>query len=108
MNPLEIALQQFQYKVIAADDVMRAAEAGARLVIVAAAAPSFEPPDAELLLDGDEQRIWVCPASPDRLIAWLADEAVIAVSADEQPEIRPSADASERPGHTTSIGEPGV
>ncbi len=89
-KPLDTALRQHQAKLqgLSESEVRQAADRGATLVVVASVARSFDAEEAELLLDEGERRIWVCQASCDRLLAWLADDQVIAVCADELPDVR--------------------
>ena len=66
-----------------------AATAESGLVIVTSGETAFDTDEAELLFDAVEQRIWRCRATTQRLLAWLTDEAVQQIHADELPDVQP-------------------
>lgn len=89
---LENALRAYQTKLqdLTMDDAFRAADQGVRLVIVAQVSRAFDTRGDELLFEDDQQRVWGCQASCERLLAWLTDDGIIAICRDQLPDVRVS------------------
>ncbi|TVS16864.1 MAG: hypothetical protein EA424_13580 [Planctomycetaceae bacterium] len=76
------------------DDARDAAGQGVPLIVVADLRRRFDGEADALLFQDDQHRIWNCRASRERLAAWLEDEMVTAICADQLPDVRLSGHAS--------------
>jgi hypothetical protein len=69
-------------------DLDLAAQRGAALVLVARAGLDLRDQDATVTLADSHQTLWLAKANPERLLAWLADDRILAICCDELPDVR--------------------
>ena len=93
---LRVTLHTYRTKLhgLTVDDARDAAAQGTPLVVVAAVSRRFEAEADALLFQDDQHCVWSCRASREQLAAWLEDEMVTAICADQLPDVRLSGQAS--------------